>query len=225
MPVSFLRQTLKENPALFRLINRYYCEPARMVHPARITKEIPPNVFSFLLNSRLGRRRLHRCVGSHWSLEFDADFSEPRHRLLLLSPSECGLLSRYCGAALHAPAITKIIDRTTKKGLTDYYGEEIHEFVLRRASMLINKLPAAMITERFEIAEVESIEQAGRNCLRICMHDLPVASRNRAELLLPDGEIFADGKSPQDDVVSKIWSFVTRILFTEISTELKPCFV
>ena len=222
-----MRQLAQTNPKLLRLIGRFHGQPSRFIHPDRWPDDVPQDVPEILQASSNGERRLATWIAEHWQLDsaFQHNFDVSRHRIAMLSPQQLESLILHGGAAIHADFITRNIDRATQSAYKNLLGPDVYNFALKRAGFLTGGLPKALLDVQIESGNVaESLLHVGLQCVVTCLHDAPAELRQRVELMLPpDFPAYRD-VPPTADHVDAIWTFVKRLLLTEIAPELNTCF-
>ena len=224
MSTAFVQRTLRENRPLYALMHRFNCQPH--IHPDYYSS-LPQPVTQLLLNSRRGRGRL-----AHWVMtqrEFDAvgfwDFANPRRRLALLQPSELSELIRYVGTAVHANQIARTIDRNSLTQYRETLGEPLYNFAVKRAPLLIRKMPEGLATPRESNQQiVQWISATGQSCVNFCLRSEPADLRTRMELALPAAEGKELDVEVTEELQESVWNLTKRILLTEIAPQLRSCF-
>lgn len=173
-----------------------------------------------------GERRLSRWMAENWSVP--ADFSWPftscSHRIVLLDVTQIQSLIQHCGAALHATAIRHTISGATQSRYRQILGDAVYNFALKRAGLLLADIPEEHQSCQPALDDLElSIRQRGLECIQYCLADAPAELLTRCELMLPpDHSLPGPVAAPIN--ADSIWKLVKRIVLTEISHELKPCF-
>ncbi len=222
-----MRNLINENRQLLRLIARFHGQPSQLVHQERWPTEVPEPVRRLLQNSAAGQRRLRNWMNETWNLdpEFHHTFAEPRHRVALLAPDRLQSLKLHCGAAIHSVDIARAIDRSKQTEFRELLGENAYNFAMKRASFLIGKLPDEL---KAAPTTVDEIISSGQRCIASCLQDAPGELLRRLELALSPASplsVQQEGRAERDAEHTKpIWTFVKRILLTEVAPEMKPCF-
>ena len=227
MPTTFLQYALRENRPLFAMMHSFNFHLALHVHPARFEDRIPPAIVQLLFDSRRGERKLTAWVQEHWQLSTQSfwEFSNPRHRLALISPAQLTDLICYAGAAVHSHVISRAIDRNTKTRFKEALGEGAYHFALKRAPLLSRGIPQDVFADLEADGPPEQrLNYIGLVCVAACFGDSPPAL-NRRLMLKVQGDAPLDiAAQMEEGQRDRIWSMLKRILFTEVAPELKPCF-
>ena len=220
-----MRTLIQQNPELLRLIARFHGTPSQLVHRDRWPVEISDEVRNLVQSSVAGQRRLTNWMTSEWQIDpdFQWSFEKARHRLALLASEQLESLIIHCGAATHAAAITRNIDRSTQIRYKEVLGENAFNFAIKRAAFVTRGLPDSLTSVQPQQDEIKtSVRNCGLNCIAICLHDVPVELMHRVTLMLPPSKKMSLENSATD--VESVWPFVRRLLLTEVAQELNSCF-
>jgi hypothetical protein len=222
-----MKQVIRKNPELFRLIARFHGQPSQLIHADHWPAAIPPEIRRLLQSTPAGERRLMNWMTETWQFEdyFQWSFEEPRHRITLLSPEQLMSLLLHFSAAVHSRTITSTIDGKTQSKYREALGNEIYVFDLKRAAFLVRELPAELANTRPPVDSIEnSVLQAAVDCLQRCLHDAPTELWNRAGLMLPGSISLTKSNEPVARHADAVWKLTHRILLTEVARGTGRCF-
>jgi hypothetical protein len=223
MSALFVRAIVRSNPPLFKLLVRFNQQPATTLHDDHLPTGVSPQVFHRLLTSPRGERRLSAWVSSRYDLATEGfwRFEYPPQRLALLDSETLQKLVVTAGAAIHHQQVTGLIGGTQIRDVKQGLGEQIYQFAIKRASLLVGPSNSPAATSGNLVA---AIGRTGLSCLRTCLGaDSPELLR-RVSLKLPKQSAVTPQSPDSSMDGERCWKLMKRVLLTEISPDLAPCF-
>ena len=226
MADAWLATTIRENPALFRMICRFNLRIAQDVDASRLSDKLGQETLTKIQTSPRGSRRLGQWIESYqgplpspvW------DYSSPVRRLALLPAGTFAQLVLTTGVAVCSPMISKLIDRSTQERFREGLGEDLYRFAVKRASLLVRDVPHRLIPANLSMQPADQMLEVGRTCLGAVLRDEPSAVLRRLELKLPWNLANASHLDISPKEHQGLVSTVERILLREIDPGLRPCF-
>ncbi len=217
------KEILRSHKALFDLMDEFNRVPSRYLHDSWANSWIPSTVYERLKASKRAEKRLSEQILAYFDLnsDFIYDFEDPLRRLALLPPALLDRLVFFCGIAVNAPQIAKVVARDTLKSLKSNIGADAYRFALRKAAFLVGpkafSSPSSACFEDFNA----HARLCGLKCLEASFHNQPHALTARVALKFPRWQSpeFNNRVSPDDQ--KRSWLLLKKVLVYEVEPTWK----
>lgn len=139
MPNSFIREMIRDDGELFKLICEFNLFPSQYIHETWIENIPCAALFKKLCKINRCQRKLSAFIFKHFNLEreFSFNFKNRINLMGLVNAADMYKLVYYSGLAVNAGKISKVIQRDALLSLKKELGEDAYSFGLQKAPFLM----------------------------------------------------------------------------------------
>lgn len=241
MDYQFVKENLKSNPDLVRMIFQFNSRLSQHIHASQINF-LPSDLYSTVfgdqgLPNRISELMLNELIRSRFLVSSCWDFSSPRRRILLLENEKSVSLRQHLAALIYWPEISREINRSDLKAFQNELGEQAYRFAETTAQLAFKEsnLVRFIKTEVVKLGpKTKQVSLATGVAMLILIEpeEGEMKSRLKLKVGLSDSEFDAiediSARSRKLDNTTedsnRLWKSIFKILTTVIAPESQKCF-
>lgn len=224
---TFIKSAISREDKLFAAMYRFNEMVSEYVDKSHILSiSYLASQWDNLISVRRIQGKLSKMLLRHFNLENQSfyQFEEPRLRIVLLDSSILNDLLIHAGAVIYSERISKVVMKKDVLLLKESIGEDMYFFASKKASLLTGFAPRVVLREEGTAITKETLFEAGRQCLQMCL--IHEDERILKRLVLKFGsDIEWDFRSMvAEEQKTKAWNYLHRILVKEVKPDIQVCF-